>query len=364
MTRRFALPLLSLAVLGLVLAGCGGGGKKSASTTPSTTASTTTATTTSTSTTPAKQSCTAKLTPGTVATVCNAKISLAEFTKVMGWAKLTYKTQKRPFPATGSPDYETLVGSVMAFLVQRSEYEQKAAQLGVKVTDAQVEARLKQIKKQLFGGSEKRYQQKLKQQGVTDEEVREDTRSQLLGEGIGKKVTAGIKVTDAEIAAQYKQSLSQYTTPESRDVRHILVKNKTKADQLRKEITSANFAALAKKNSIDKSSAVNGGKLTISKGQTVPPFDKVAFSLKKGEISQPVHSQFGWHIIQALSPIRPKKVTPLSEVKSSITAQLLAEKQKTAYQAWSANTTAEFAPEIHYAAGYAPATTTATTTTG
>jgi foldase protein PrsA len=358
MTRRRVLLLVSLAVLSLAVAGCGGGGgsKKGA-----------------TSTTKSVKGCTAKLTSTAVATVCNAAITKAQFGDVVQQAKRNYKLQNKPFPAAGSPDYEKLAGQIMAFLVQRSELEQKAMELGVTVTDKQVGDRLKQIKKQYFGGSDQRYQQQLKKQGYTDSEVRGDVRAQLISDGIYKKVTASVKATDTAVSDYYKQHLSdQYTTPArtdpaSRDVRHILVKTKTLADKLYGQLKGgADFATLAKKYTLDTGSKASGGKLTISKGQTVPQFDKVAFSLKKNEISTPVHSRFGWHIIQALSDVRPakkvaKKVTPFSQVKASIKAQLLSQKKTSTMQAWIDAMKKQFATEIRYAQGYAPASTATTT---
>jgi foldase protein PrsA len=91
-------------------------------------------------------------------------------------------------------------------------------------------------------------------------------------------------------------------------VRHILVaaKDKALADKLAKELQAdhgSNFAALAKKYSTDTSSATQGGNLgVVIKGQTVPPFEKAVFSLKYGQISDPVKSQYGWHIIEVLGP--------------------------------------------------------------
>ena len=74
------------------------------------------------------------------------------------------------------------------------------------------------------------------------------------------------------------------------------------------------FAELAKKHSEDTGSKANGGKLTISKGQTVAPFDQTAFLLKKNEISKPVKTEFGFHVIQPISDVKPAKVTPLKDV--------------------------------------------------
>ena len=121
-------------------------------------------------------------------------------------------------------------------------------------------------------------------------------------------------------------------------MRHILVTKKALADQLYAQLKSGgNFAALAKKYSKDPGSAANGGKLTISKGQTVPAFDKTAFSLKNGELSQPIHTQYGYHIIQALSAIKPAQTTSLSKVESSIKQQLEQQRKNDVMTKWVAD---------------------------
>src|SRR5438105_4311207 len=105
------------------------------------------------------------------------------------------------------------------------------------------------------------------------------------------------------------------------------------------------FAALAKKYSQDPGSKSAGGKLTISKGQTVPQFDKIAFSLKTNQLSKPVHTQYGWHVIQALSAIKPSKKTPLTQVKAAIKQQLLQQKKNDAMQKWLNGLDKEFKPK-------------------
>ena len=130
-----------------------------------------------------------------------------------------------------------------------------------------------------------------------------------------------MKVTDADDHEVLHDHKSTYAQAASRDVRHILVNSKKLADTIESQLKSGgDFAKLAKKYSKDPGSAKQGGKLTISKGQTVAPFDKVAFSLKTNETSPPVHTTYGWHIIQALSAVKPAKQTPLKDVKASISA--------------------------------------------
>ena len=300
-----------------------------------------------------------------VAQVNGQPISQAQFNQLLDQAKKSYASQKKPWPAAGTPAFDTLKTQAVAYLVQRSEFQQEAEKLGVKVTDADVEKRLKQIKKQYFGNSESRYKTQLKQQGLTDAQVREDLRAQLIQEKIFAKVTAGAKVSDTDVKKYYDQHKTQYGTPEQRDVAHSLVKSKSLADQLYAKVKSgANFAALAKKYSQDPGSKAQGGKLTISKGQTVQNFDLMAFDLKTGAISRPVKTQFGYHIIKALGPIKPATTTPFAKVKASIKQQLLQQKRNDAMTTWSNKLKKDFNGKIKYQTGYAPPTQTAGTTTG
>src|SRR6266545_4401033 len=162
---------------------------------------------------------TASLGSDDVAVVGSQEVTKDQFQTLMARAKKSYDTQKRAFPKPGSTEYEQLKGEAI--------------------------------------------------------------KEQLVSQALFKKVTGDIKVSDADIKAYYASHKTQYVQPESRDVRHILVQKKALADSLYAQLKAgANFAKLAKRYSKDPGSASNGGKLTVSKGQTVAEFDKTAFSLK------------------------------------------------------------------------------------
>ncbi len=301
-----------------------------------------------------------------VAVIDGREIPKSEFDALIGQAQASFKAQKRDFPKAGTPEYNTLKNQAVQFLVQRTMFELQAEELEVDVADKQVNARLAQIKKQYFGGDQKKYEAQLKQQGLTDEQVRRDIRAQLVQEAIFKKVTEDIKVTDKEIAAYYQKNKDQYGTPQSREIRHILVPTKKQANELYDRIKGGdNFAVLAKKFSKDPGSAAQGGKMTIAKGQTVAPFDQTAFLLGKNVISRPVQTQYGFHIIEPLSAIKPAKTTPLKDVKDSIRQQLLQTKRQETMTKWVADTKEDYAEQTHYQVGFAPpAAATATTGAG
>jgi len=328
------LPVAVLLALALIAAGCGGGG--SSQSVPS----------------------------DAVAKVGDNTITKADFAFLLAGAKRTYAARKTPFPKPGTTQYKQLQDQAMQYLVQQSELEQKAKDLGVTVTDKDVDARLTQIKKQYFGGKEAEYRKQLKAQGLTEPQLRQDLHAQILSEKLYKKVTGGLTVSDADIKSYYTANKAQYGTAASRDVRHILVTNKKLADQLESQLKGgADFAVLAKKYSKDPGSAKAGGKLTITKGQTVPEFDKEAFALKTNQISPPVHTQYGWHIIQALSAVRAAKTTPLASVREQIKQQLLQTKKTDKMTKWLADVKKGYAKDVAYQAGYAPAATATTSTT-
>jgi parvulin-like peptidyl-prolyl isomerase len=177
-------------------------------------------------------------------------------------------------------------------------------------------------------------------------------------------VTEGIKVTDKEISDYYEKNKDQYGTPESREIRHILVPTKKQADQLYDQLRGgANFAALAKKFSKDPGSAAQGGKMTIAKGQTVATFDQTAFLLGKNVLSRPVKTQYGYHIIQALSQVKPATTTPLKDVKETIRTQLLQEKRDAAMAKWVDDVKKDFDDTTSYQVGYEPPKPVTTPTT-
>ena len=183
-----------------------------------------------------------------IAVVDGNAIDKSEFDSLINQAKKSYELQKRDFPKVGSPEYNTLKNQAVQFLVQREQFEIKADELDVEVTDKQVDDRLTQIKKQYFQGSDKKYREQLKQQGLTEESVKRDIRAQLVQEGIFKKVTEETKVTDKEIQDYYNKNKAQYGTPEQREVRHILVPTKKQADDIYEQLQDGgDFAALAKK---------------------------------------------------------------------------------------------------------------------
>ena len=280
----------------------------------------------------------------------------------------TYKAQKRQFPKQGTSEYQSLRTQAVAFLVQREEYAREADKLGVEITDAQIQKKIDEVRKQYFGGDQKKFEQGLKEQSYSIAALRQDARADLVNAGIYKDITADVKVTDGEAQQYYDQNIDRYRVADSREVRHILVKTKAEADKLRGELENgADFAALAKQHSEDPGSKEQGGKLTVSKGQTVEAFDKAAFSLDTNEISQPVKTQYGYHIIQPLSDVKKGSVTPFTKARTEIKAQLLEQKKSEAVSAWVSKVEKAYKGKVQYATGYEPPETTSTgtdTTTG
>jgi peptidyl-prolyl cis-trans isomerase D len=150
------------------------------------------------------------------------------------------------------------------------------------------------------------------------------------------KITAGVQVTHDELQAYYDQHRDQYRGAEQVKVSHILIKTplagpdgkvdekgvaeaQRRAQDLLKQIRAgANFEELAKKYSEDPGSAKVGGSLGwIGKGRTVPEFEKAAFSLPKGQISDLVKSSYGFHIIR-VDDKQDAHLKTLDEVKAEI----------------------------------------------
>ncbi len=305
---------------------------------------------------------------GAVAVVNGTEISKAQLDEYMGLSKKGYERTNQAFPKAGTPEYQNIQARNLAYLVEFAQLQQAAEDLGVKVTDADIDKLENQTIKSKFDGDRAEYLKALKKAGYTSEQYRKTAyQYAVLSSKIFDAVTKDVEVTDQDVLDYYTANQSQYGTPETREVRHILIQekkkdgstdfaaSKTKADEVYGQLQGgASFAALAKQLSADPGSAKVGGKLTITRGQTVPEFDKAAFELDTNELSKPVKTTYGYHIIQPLKDATKATVQPFDKVKAAIRTTLLQQKRNEAIQAWVEEQKKDYEDKVSYAEGYAP----------
>ncbi|MEZ5691538.1 MAG: peptidylprolyl isomerase [Rickettsiales bacterium] len=136
-------------------------------------------------------------------------------------------------------------------------------------------------------------------------------------------------VTDAEIKKAYDAKVNESKGKEEVKAKHILVDSEEEANKIYDSLKKGgDFDKIAKEKSADKGTGVNGGDLGwFAQDKMVPEFSNAAFKLKKGEISKPVKSAFGWHIIK-LEDRRPLKIASFEESKPVLEAQIKNDKLK------------------------------------
>ncbi len=131
-------------------------------------------------------------------------------------------------------------------------------------------------------------------------------------------------ISDADAKQFYVGQIGTMKPEEEVRARHILVDSKDKAREIYEKLAhGSDFAQLAKEHSKDPGSKDQGGELGFfGRGQMVPPFEEAAFRLKKGEISEPFESQFGWHIVK-VDDRRQRPAPPFEVVKDRVVAHMI-----------------------------------------
>lgn len=157
----------------------------------------------------------------------------------------------------------------------------------------------------------------------------EDLRKRLIVETyLKKKVEKEAQISDQEMKKFYDENKDKFKAGDQVKASHILVKTEKEATDILAQLKGgAKFEDLAKKFSTDSTASKGGDLGWFPKGAMVPEFDKVAFSLKEGEMSGIVKTQFGFHIIKVTGK-RPAGITPFEEVKEQIKSNLLPAKQQ------------------------------------
>lgn len=166
----------------------------------------------------------------------------------------------------------------------------------------------------------------------------------LTSEYLKEEVIAKIDVTEDDIKSYYKAHQEEFEAPEMIRVRHILIRNpmsksdsiddknkrKEKAEEVLKKIKAGeDFAGLASESSEDQASKEKGGDLgLITKGMMVPELEKVAFSLRPGEVSDIIETRYGFHIIK-VEEKRESFIEPYEKIKDKVKEKLFNDLKKT-----------------------------------
>ena len=197
---------------------------------------------------------------------------------------------------------------VLNSMVQQDLIFQWAKDHNIQVSDADIDAKINEIKQRL---SDQQLDQALKQQGMSQQDLRDLMREQII---VKKAVDQNIKVTDAQLKDYLAKNHALLDQPKQVRARHILVSTLATANMIEGKVKSGgDFAALAKQYSSDPGTKDKGGELGFfTQGAMVKEFSDTAFAMKPGQISQPVHSPYGWHVIQV------EEVKPAQVAKSSI----------------------------------------------
>jgi len=263
------------------------------------------------------------------------------------------------------PQYQAVIQQIMPQIVGIEIAKAYAQEHDITVSDEEVDQEIAKIKEQVGDqarssgqdlSNQEAYEQALKQNNVTEDQLREDLRENLPVQKVQERVAGNAEPSDEEIQNYYeKNKEAQFTTPAQRCVRHILFNKdqKQKAEEVKQQLEDGgDFAKLAKEYSQDPGSAVQGGDLgCLGKGETVPEFEQAAFGAEQGEIVGPVQTEFGYHIIQ-VTDIKPAQTRSLQEVESQIRSQLSSEKQSEAFGKWVEEQKKE--RDVKYLKGYEP----------
>jgi peptidyl-prolyl cis-trans isomerase C len=219
----------------------------------------------------------------------------------------------------------------------------KAQAKDIKITDADVDKEIANIKKQ-FNGDENAFKQQLKQAGQTEDKLRELIKNGLAErKWIESQIADQVKIDDAAVEKFYKENIKEFEQPEMVRASHILFmvpegapdsevkKKKAEAEAAYERAKKGeDFTKLAKELTEEPNGKERGGDLDyFSKDQMVPEFGQKAFSMKVGDISEPVKTQFGFHVIKVTGR-KPAGTVPFDQVKPQLTNYLKSQKQQAA----------------------------------
>jgi parvulin-like peptidyl-prolyl isomerase len=271
------------------------------------------------------------ITARAAATVNGQKITVDEVDREL--AKFEKSGQFEQLTAEQSADKvrRQFEQGYLSQIIRRHIMRPLAEERGLEVTESEVDEAIEAIKADF--PSEKEFEDALDQQGVSPDQLPELVRDQLTEEALREDVVSEIEPNDDELQSYYDENIDRYRQTEAS---HILIEERGQAEKLAAELQGAKanqidklFAERAKKLSTDTGSGEKGGDLGyFGSGELVPEFEEAAGQLELGEVSDPVQSEFGFHIIR----VTDRRLQPFEDVRDQIAQEISGTETEEAFQ--------------------------------
>lgn len=272
-----------------------------------------------------------------VAVVNGTPISQQDFETAVARNRAQLESQGQ---SVGEQRLEQLRSNVLESLITQELLYQKAVEEGISVNEGEVDAELTSIQDQF--PDQDQYGRALEQAGVSEEQLRSDIERNLaIQKLVQQEISAPGEISEEELRRFYDENPDLFEQGERIQARHILISTQQsqggtteeaaleEAREVRRLLMEEDreFTSLAEEYS-DGPSAQNGGRLgTFSRGQMVPAFEEAAFDLEVGEISTPVKTQFGYHIIEVTDRVEAGSA-PFEQQRERIRRHLTQERQR------------------------------------
>ncbi|HEA46893.1 MAG TPA: hypothetical protein ENH97_00585 [bacterium] len=257
---------------------------------------------------------------GIVARVNGEPITLEEFNKAL----LPYSPSKEEIPG--------LKRRVLDQLIEKRLKLQEARRLGLRVTDEELNQRIKET---MSSYPKSEFVTFLAKEGITFEKWKNGVRENILLEKlITFQVYLPLKVSEKEITAYYQGHQDQFKEPKKFRIRQILVENQAEAEEILKALGKGEgFEELARKRSLSPDKERGGDMGYFSTEEMLAEWEEAVGKLSPGEVSYPVESPYGWHIFK-LEKVLPPRMVSLKEARKKIKEKLLLERREGALKEW------------------------------
>jgi foldase protein PrsA len=214
-------------------------------------------------------------------------------------------------------------------LITKNVIEQEVEKEKVSVSEKDIDTELQGLIES-YGGEET-FNQQLATSGLTMEDVEEDVKTNLQ---IEKLLESSIKITDEEMKTYFDENKDSFAKTKQVKASHILVADEATAKEVKEKLDAGeDFAELAKEYSTDGSAESGGDLGFFGEGSMVAEFEEAAFSLEVDEISEPVKTEHGYHIIKVTDKQDAAEAN-FDDSKEEIKDILFDEKMATEYTTW------------------------------